>query len=97
VLTFGKYKMLPKEKKTLDAIAETDQGLQYLDWLRGSLHENGCQDWQMPTRDALDVYLNDETIVKELRRIVARKLDGPARTSISRDYAQRCRQQEMGF
>lgn len=73
VITFGKYKHRPKTERTLDAIAATDEGLLYLDWLRGSLHER-CEDWQEELRGALDVYLADAAIAAELRSLLqARK------------------------
>lgn len=68
VLNFGKFKHLPKEQRTLDKLASTDSGLRYLDWLRGSLHER-CLDWQVYTRDALDAYLSDPAIARELGKV----------------------------
>jgi hypothetical protein len=62
-LTFGKHKL-----KTIDQIAESDAGLKYLDWLRGSLNER-CLDWQTYTLDALDAYLSDPTIARELGKV----------------------------
>lgn len=94
VLMFGKFKTLPLNQRTLDAIASTDEGLKYLDWLRGALHEH-CLDWQMETRAALDVYLDDPAIAKELK-----EASGPrtrCKTSYAQDHATRQRQAEMGF
>lgn len=68
VLTFGKFKHLPSTERTLDRIASTNAGLAYLDWLRGSLHER-CLSWQTYTRDALDAYLSDPTIARELNKV----------------------------
>lgn len=58
-LPFGKHK-----GKTLDAIAETDDGLKYLDWLVG-------QDWlKGDLRNCVEAYLADETIKTELKKLV---------------------------
>ena len=58
VMPFRKYK-----GKTLEEIAETDEGLLYLDWLRG-------QSWTLSyLTDHLNTYLNDPTIKKELEDI----------------------------
>jgi len=57
-ILFGKYK-----GQTLEEIAETDEGLLYLDWLRG-------QSWTLSyLTDHLNTYLNDPTIKKELEDI----------------------------
>ena len=57
VLSFGKYRGV-----TLDAIAVTDDGLKYLDWLRG---ERGGS-----KRDAaLAAYLDDPAIKREVARV----------------------------
>lgn len=59
-LTFGKY-----QGKTLDDVASTDAGLKYLDWLYGEKEtETGA------VTDALRVYLADEAIARDLRRLV---------------------------
>jgi uncharacterized protein (DUF3820 family) len=58
------YKMpLGKHRgKALDKIAESDEGLLYLDWLVG-------QDWvRGPLREALHVYLGDPVIALEVQR-----------------------------
>jgi len=68
VLNFGKYKTLPPSQRTLDAIARTDKGLSYLDWLWGSLNER-CLEWQLRTLDALEAYLSDPTIARELQKV----------------------------
>lgn len=55
---FGKYKGW-----TLDEIAESDEGLQYLDWLIG-------QDFvRPPLLWALTAYLNDPAIKTEFDRL----------------------------
>ena len=55
ILQFGKYKGL-----AIDKIAETDEGLKYLDWLND-------QTWlQDPLKSHLVNYLSDPTIKKEL-------------------------------
>jgi uncharacterized protein (DUF3820 family) len=56
-LHFGKYR-----GQTIDNIAETDEGLLYLDWLIG-------QSWvHEMTRIALEVYLTQSSIVREIDR-----------------------------
>lgn len=61
VMPFGKFK-----GRTLDAIASTDSGLKYLDWLRGErAYDNSCK----PIDHALDAYMSDDTIKRELERI----------------------------
>ena len=55
VLPFGKHK-----GKTLDAVASTDSGLRYLDWLYG-------QEWiRREMADALAAFLSEPSIAKEL-------------------------------
>ncbi len=55
VIPFGKY-----IGKSLDAIAETDEGLKYLDYMSGQkITSARC-------REAFDVYLSDPSIQKEL-------------------------------
>jgi uncharacterized protein (DUF3820 family) len=57
-MPFGKY-----AGRTLDQIAETDEGLSYLDWLRD-------QGWlRQGAKDALDAYLDDPAIAKELEEL----------------------------
>lgn len=54
-LPLGKFK-----GRRLDAVAETDDGLLYLDWLSG-------QDWVAGRlRDALSTYLTDASIRRDL-------------------------------
>lgn len=68
-LTFGKkFAHIPVKDRTLDRIAETDVGLNYLEWLRGKLAVSR-QDWQQHLFEALEVYLSDPTIARELTRV----------------------------
>ena len=63
-IPFGKY-----NGATLDKIAESDEGLEYLDWLNG-------QTWlAQPFKVHLMNYLSDPTIEKELREIIRKKPD----------------------
>jgi len=55
VISFGKYK-----GQTLDMIACTKEGLEYLDWLVG-------QEWcRNSVKEHLENYLSDKSIQKEL-------------------------------
>ena len=55
IMPLGKYK-----GQTLDAIGSDNEGLRYLDWLRG-------QDWVRESlMEALDGYLDDPVIAREL-------------------------------
>lgn len=55
-LGFKKYK-----GQTIDQVAQTDEGLKYLDWL-------GSQPWlDVVTSKAIRVYLSDPSISKELK------------------------------
>lgn len=57
-MPFGKYVGF-----TLDSIAESDEGLKYLDWLNG-------QTWlAQPFKTHVVAYLSDPTIKKELDAI----------------------------
>ena len=58
VMPFGKHK-----GRTLDAIASDDDGLQYLDWMRGAREDDGKND---QVDRALRSYLDDPAIQKEL-------------------------------
>ena len=59
VIRFGEYR-----DQTIDQIARDTKGLKYLDWLVG-------EDWvKGNTRKMLEIYLKDETIVKELEAII---------------------------
>lgn len=76
VVPFGKHR-----GKTIDEVGTTDDGLRYLDWLRGELdleHERtGKQDLRPPARErlrrAVVAYLDDATIASELRRVLAER------------------------
>lgn len=57
-MRFGKYKGWP-----LDQIAETDEGLRYLDWLLGQEYIRPPLLW------ALEAYLTDPSIESELDRL----------------------------
>ena len=59
-MQFGKY-----AGKTLDEIATTDEGLRYLDWLRGMMGPG-------QTLYNLTTYLDDTTIAADVARL-ARK------------------------
>ncbi len=59
ILPFGKHKGL-----SIDKVAETDEGLRYLDWMRG------LGDLKPPLRAALDAYLGDPSIAEDLAKIV---------------------------
>ncbi len=59
-MPWGKYKGQP-----LDGIATTDEGLEYPDWLRGVRAEEGKSD---KVDDALQAYLDDPAIKKELEK-----------------------------
>jgi len=56
-MPFGKHK-----GKTLDEIAESDRGLRYLDWAVGEFDAGSV-------RGAIEVYLDDPSIRKELEEI----------------------------
>ncbi len=49
--------------QTLDEIASTDEGLKFLDWLHGEKVRDRY------LKAALDAYMSDPTIKKELERI----------------------------
>jgi uncharacterized protein (DUF3820 family) len=59
VLRFGKY-----QGKSLDEIATSDDGLRYLDWLRGQSFVGGV------TASWLRIYLDDPSISRDLNRLV---------------------------
>jgi len=59
VISFGQYR-----GKTLDEIAESDDGLRYLDWLRGQSFVGSV------TAAWLRVYLDDPSIKAELAKLV---------------------------
>lgn len=84
VMPFGKkYKY-----RTIDQIAQTDEGLKWLDWVRGA----GIARSQIVC-DALDVYLTDPSIARELKTAIER---ADAR-SHSRNNADRERLNEYGM
>ncbi len=60
VVFFGIHK-----GETLDQIASTDKGLRYLDWLIGSSIASGNKN----LRQALEIYLGDPAIQKELEAL----------------------------
>jgi hypothetical protein len=62
-IPYGKYAGL-----TVDQAAQTDEGLMYLDWWRGVLEKKDTHSDILP---ALCAYLDDETIVKELQKLIA--------------------------
>ena len=57
-MPFGKHK-----GRTLDDIAQDDDGLRYLDWMRNAREDDGKT---MDVDKALRAYLNDPSIQKEL-------------------------------
>ncbi len=58
-LPFGKHK-----GERIDDVAATDEGLKYLDWMNGL---DDIRDQQL--REALEAYLGDPTIAKDLGEI----------------------------
>lgn len=58
ILPFGKHK-----GEKLDDVAKTNEGLLYLDWLYGET--------QGHVKNMLKVYLEDETIQKELKQLIS--------------------------
>jgi hypothetical protein len=72
VITFGKHK-----GKTIGQIARTDKGLCWLDWLRGQREEQRLQHEKLgkpfkpyPSDVAVDVYMHNPTIQKELDAVI---------------------------
>jgi hypothetical protein len=63
-MDFGKYR-----GKTLDDIGQTDNGLLYLDWLRGEVDRKLAPADKL-LREALAAYLDDETIADEIKRLI---------------------------
>jgi len=57
-LTFGKYK-----GQTIDNVAETDEGLLYLDWLHDQTQPSEL-------KQALTTYLTDPAIARDLEDLV---------------------------
>jgi len=62
IMTFGKYKGISIEK-----ISFTDEGLLYLDWLRGQAVSCSV------IREALDTYLEDKTISLEIAKTLGKQ------------------------
>lgn len=60
-ILFGKY-----SGKTIDQIATDDEGLRYLDWLRGDMMNKTLYGSRVAFYEALCVYLDDPTISREL-------------------------------
>lgn len=58
ILPFGKH-----QGESVDEAARTDDGLRYLDWLSG-------QNLYGKIREALDAYLSDPSIARELEQIL---------------------------
>jgi uncharacterized protein (DUF3820 family) len=58
IIPFGKFK-----GRTIDDIATTDDGLKYLDWLYGETSPG-------TVKNMLKIYLEDETIAKQLNDII---------------------------
>lgn len=58
VMPLGKHYL-----KTIDTIAETDDGLKYLDWLAGTELRSAR------LKEALRIYLTDPSIKKELESL----------------------------
>ena len=63
-MPFGKY-----AGKTLDDIATTDQGLIYLDWLRGEREKDRVATNSSAVNEALAAYLDDKTIAADVERL----------------------------
>lgn len=59
-ISFGKHK-----GRTLDQIGETDEGLLYLDWLRGQKGPTGFM------AQVLKAYLDDPSISKAVKEAIA--------------------------
>lgn len=62
ILPFGKHK-----GKTVDKVAETDEGLLYLDWLNGQDFVKG------DLKTALETYLSDSSIAADLAKLIGDK------------------------
>lgn len=70
LMTFGKY---AKDNKTLDQIAEDDEGLLYLDWLFGEMTKTPQFGYKAHIYDSMKVYLNDSSIKKEVEEASSRR------------------------
>lgn len=60
ILPFGKH-----QTAEIDQVANTDEGLLYLDWMRGIAYGF--------VKEALDIYLEDESIKKDLQKAIENK------------------------
>lgn len=60
-ITFGKH-----SGKTIDKLAQTDEGLRYLDWLYGEMSGSVQHGAKAHFFDALKTYMEDPSIKKEL-------------------------------
>jgi hypothetical protein len=60
-----------RKGKTIDQIAETDDGLLFLDWMRGELDGDPPHPESLRggLHESLRVYLDDSTIAADLARI----------------------------
>ncbi len=63
-MTIGKYK-----NKTVDEIASSDEGLLWLDWLRGQREKAGPKN---ATYEAVCAYLDNPGIAQDLVKLTAR-------------------------
>jgi hypothetical protein len=63
-MTFGKH-----SGKTIDSIAVDDDGLRYLDWLRGEMANESQTGHKAHIFDALQAYLSDPSIAKEVENL----------------------------
>jgi hypothetical protein len=60
-VTIGKYK-----GRSIDQVGSSDEGLLWLDWLRGMREKQGPQD---ELYQAICVYLDDQSIAKDLEKL----------------------------
>lgn len=66
-IQFGKHTDYGRTPKTMDEIAKSDEGLKWLDWLRGEREEGVSKGKRVTALDeALRTYLDDPAIRKEL-------------------------------
>lgn len=68
ILSFGKYKGL-----SIDTIAQADEGLQYLDYMRGQLEEASSNRQELPY---IVAYLSDDTIRADVEEMVRKRNEG---------------------
>lgn len=64
VLPFGK-----RRGERICDVALSDDGLRYLDWMSGAATQPG------PTKDALECYLGDPAIAREIENLVGKDED----------------------